>query len=423
MKCRNCRSLRLKKIVNLGRQPISSIFYKKKKYNLKQFPLDLYKCLNCELIQLSRTPPPKKMFGETYGYQTSISKLMVSHLKKKIKFLYSKKYIKKDSFILDIGSNDGTFLNFFEKSNKLFGIDPSGNKFKKFYNNEIYLINDFFSKKTLDKFLNKNNFKKKNFDLISSFAIFYDVNNPNSFCKDIANLLNKDGIWISEFSYFPLMLKNLTYDQICHEHVTYYTLSVFNSIIRKNNLKIIDVFFNEINGGSIEVLCSRLDSRFKTNSKKIQSILKNESNISNKSYKNFNNRVHKVKKNVNSFFHKNKKKIIGYGASTKGNITLNHCGLSNKNLPYICDENKLKFSRYTPGSNIKIISKKKMRSIQPDFLFVLIWSFRKEVIKQEIKYLKKGGNLVFHLPRFYIINKYNYKIYLKKSLKNLSYNY
>jgi len=423
MQCRNCSSKKLKKIVNIGNQPVSSVFYKKKKYNLKRYPLDLFKCENCELIQLFKTVSLDKMYGENYGYQTSISGLMVSHLKKKIKFLYSKKYIIKNSSVLDIGSNDGTFLNFFKRSNMLFGIDPSSRKFKKFYRKNIHLINDFFSKKNLDKYLKRNNIENKKFDLISSFAIFYDINDPNSFCNDIYKLLNRDGLWISEFSYFPLMLKNLTYDQICHEHLTYYTLKVFNSIIKKNNLKILDVFFNEINGGSIEVLCSRKDSKLKSNNKKIKSVLKNESYINKKSYENFNDRISNVKKNINKFFGKNKKKIIGYGASTKGNIVLNHSNITDKNLMYICDENKLKHNRYTPGTNIKIISKEKMRSIQPDFLLVLIWSFRKEVIKQEIKYLKKGGTLVFHLPRFHIINKYNYKFYLKNNFKKLSYNY
>jgi len=424
MQCRNCNSNNFKKIINIGKQPISSIFYKKKKFNLKKYSLDLYKCKSCNLIQLSKEAPLGMMYGESYGYQTSISKLMVDHLKKKIQFINSKKYIKKNSYILDIGSNDGTFLNLYKKSNYLFGIDPSSNKFKNFYRNDINRINNFFSKKIIENYLKKNNFKKKNFDLISSFAIFYDISNPNQFCADIYDLLDTNGIWIAEFSYFPLMLKNLTYDQICHEHLTYYTLEVFESILKKNGLKVLDVFFNEINGGSIEVVCAKKESKHKINEKKIKSILKDEGLITDKSYQKFNMRINNIKKNINLFFHKNKKNnIIGYGASTKGNVVLNHCGISNKKLKYICDGNILKTGRYTPGTNIKIISKKEINIIKPNFLFVLIWSFREEVIKEQIEYLKKGGNLVFHLPRFHIITKKNYKFYLKDNFKSLSYNY
>ena len=424
MQCRNCGSNKLKKIINIGKQPISSIFYKKKKFNLKKYSLDLYKCKSCSLIQLSKEAPLRMMYGESYGYQTSISKLMVSHLKKKIQFINSKRYIKKNSYILDIGSNDGTFLNLFKKNNCLFGIDPSSNKFKNFYRKDINRINNFFSKEVIDKFLKKNNFKKKKFDLISSFAIFYDIGNPNEFCRDIYNLLDLNGIWIAEFSYFPLMLKNLTYDQVCHEHLTYYTFEVFDSILKKNGLKVLDIVFNEINGGSIEVVCAKRESKHQINYKKIKSILKDESLIKSKSYQRFNIRINNIKKNINLFFNKNKKKnIIGYGASTKGNVVLNHCGISNKKLKYICDENILKKGRYTPGTNIKIITKNEIKKINPDFLFVLIWSFRKEVIKEQLKYLNRGGNLVFHLPRFHIVNKNNYKFYLKDKFSSLSYNY
>ena len=260
--------------------------------------------------------------------------------------------------------------------------------------------------------------------MITSFAIFYDVEKPNSFCKDIESLLSDKGIWILEFSYLPLMLKNLTYDQICHEHVTYYSLTVFKRIAEQNALKILKIKFNEINGGSIEVICAKKESNFKIDKKLILRTLEDEKKINKNSYLRFNKRILKIKNDLNLFFKKNKnKKIIGYGASTKGNIVLNQCEVSNKNLPFICDANKFKHNKYTPGTNIKIISKEKMRKLQPDFLLVLIWPFRKEVINQEIEYIKKGGCLIFLLPRFHVVNKKNYTKFYKQSFKSLSYNY
>ena len=150
---------------------------------------------------------------------------------------------------------------------------------------------------------------------ITSFAIFYDVSDPNKFCNDVYQLLKDNGIWMLEFSYFPLVLKNLTYDQICHEHITYYTLEVFKKIIEKNNLKIIDINLNEINGGSIEIVCAKRTSKKIINKSKISSTLKEEKKINFKSYKNFNQRITQVKKNFSLFFKKNNKSlIIGYGA-------------------------------------------------------------------------------------------------------------
>jgi len=214
----------------------------------------------------------------------------------------------------------------------------------------------------------------------------------------------------------------LTYDQICHEHVTYYTLTTFEKIIKKNNLKILDFSFNEINGGSIEIICVKKNNKIIVNKRKIEQIKKQESLINFNSYVKFNDRINNTKKSLNLFLENiSSNDIIGYGASTKGNIVLNHCKLTNKNLKYICDANPYKLNKYTPGSNIKIISKKTMRKKNPKYLLVLIWSFRSEVIKQEINYILKGGKLIFHLPIFHIVDKSNYKNFLKKSFNSFSF--
>jgi NDP-4-keto-2,6-dideoxyhexose 3-C-methyltransferase len=192
--------------------------------------------------------------------------------------------------------------------------------------------------------------------------------------------------------------------------VAYYTLSTFNNIIKKNKLKIIDCSLNKINGGSIEIVCSRIDSKFKIKKSKINKIFYKESLINDNSYKIFNHKLLSHKYKIKSFFKNNtdKNNIIGYGAATKGNIILNYCGLNKKNINFIADANSYKIGRYTPGSNIKIISKKKINSLSPNYLFVLIWSFKSEVIRQEIKFLKNGGKLIFPLPYFHIITKKNY---------------
>ncbi len=419
MYCKNCKSRSLKKIIHIGNQPISSHFYTKKIYKLKNYPLDLYICMKCGLIQFKLLAKLDHMYGLNYGYRTSLSPLMINHMKNKyLKIINNLK--KQKCNILDIGCNDGTFLNFFKKfiNINLYGIDPSAEKFKKYHSKRINLIVDYFEKKKLDKY-----FKDISFELITSYAMFYDVEDPNSFCKGINNLLTKNGKWILELSYFPLLLKNLTYDQICHEHVTYYTLTTFENIIKKNGLKILDFNLNNINGGSIEIICAKKNSKYTPKKEKINNQKKYEKSIDNDSYINFRNRIENVRKILNIFLEKNKGDVIGYGASTKGNIVLNHCNIDNKKLKYICDANKFKHGKFTPGTNIKIISKQKMRKQNPKFLLVLIWSFRKEVIQQEIKFLKKGGKLIFHLPMFHIIDKNNYKKFMNNNFKSFSYDF
>jgi len=418
MKCKNCKQSSLKKIVKIGKQPLSGFFYSTRKNNLGKYSLDLYKCSNCELVQLNNPANTKKMYGSHYGYKTSVSQMMISHLREKINRLKKNKLIKKGNNILDIGSNDASFLKLFGKNYNLYGIDPSAEKFKKEYKG-IKLITDFFSKKNVFKHIKNKNTK---FDLISSFAMFYDVEDPNSFCRDIEVLLKDNGIWVCEFSYLPLMLKNLTFDQICHEHIMYYTFGVFEKILINNNLKVIDIKFNEINGGSIEVIIGKNKSEIMSNINLINIIRKDEKKINKKSFHNFSNRIKKIRNDLISFVNKNRP-IVGYGASTKGNIVLNYCNIGSDQMSYICDANKQKFGKYTPGTNIEIISKKKMRELKPKYMLVLIWSFRSEIIKQELNYIKKGGNLIFHLPKFHIINNKNYKKFINKDFKNFSYKY
>ncbi len=421
MKCRNCKKNKFKKVVNMGSQPISSVFPEKKHYNLKSYPLDLYECQNCKLVQFSKLAPLEDMYGQTYGYRTSLSNLMVDHMYSKYLSIVKKNFLKKNDNILDIGSNDGTFLNFFAKKNlyNLYGIDPSAEKFKNYYNKNIKLIYNFFSKKNL---LTNIYPRKVKFNLITSFAMFYDIEDPNNFCKDINDLLSDNGVWILELSYFPLLLKNLTYDQICHEHVTYYTLTTFQKILNKNGMQILDFSFNEINGGSIEIICAKKISKRKPQYKKIKKIINEEKKINSFSYKRLNQRIENTKKIINLLLSNIKQKnIIGYGASTKGNIVLNQCQINSSKLRYICDANPYKYKKFTPGSNIEIISKERMRVLKPKYLLVFIWSFRSEVIRQEIKFLKSGGKLIFHLPMLHIVDKYNYKDFLDKDFKTFSF--
>ena len=422
MNCRNCKKKLKSKILDLNSQPVSSVFYNKPKKNLKKYSLDLYICRNCNLIQFKELAPLDDMYGQTYGYRTSLSNYMIEHIKEKHDRIIKKKILSNKDAILDIGSNDGTFLNYFAKlpkDYKLNGVDPSAKKFLNLYDKKIDVSIDFFNLKFA-----KKSFKKNSFKLITSFAMFYDVEDPNGFCEGINYLLSKNGRWIAEFSYFPMLLSNLTYDQICHEHVTYYTLTTFKQIIEKNGLKLSEIRFNEINGGSIEVVCVKKSSNVFVNKKSINMVLDNEKTINDNSYNNLQVRIDNCKSVLNFLFSTIKSsEIIGYGASTKGNIVLNQCGINSKQMKYICDANPEKYGKYTPGSNIKIISKKEMRRKKPKYLLVLIWSFRNEVIKQEIDFIKAGGKLVIHLPVLHIVDKNNYKTYLQNSFENFAYSY
>lgn len=397
--CRVCKSKKISKVFSLGMQTLTGIFPSKKKDKISKGNLSLVYCKKCTLLQLENNFNLNEMYGDNYGYMSSLNQSMISHLRIKASHLKSTYKLTSGSKILDIGSNDGTFLSFFNKKFKLYGCDPTIKKFKKYYRKDIIKIPDFFS---------ANKFKIK-FDLITSVAMFYDLIDPLDFAKDINNILKDDGIWHIELSYMPSMLKNISYDTICHEHLEYYSLKSLKFLLDKANLKIIDLSFNQTNGGSIALDITKKKSKFQEISYLINWILESEKiNKFNEieKFKEFflkcQNQRYLLKKLLISLRKKNKK-IYGYGASTKGNVILQYSKINSSLIPFIGEVNKFKFNKYTPGSKIKIISEEKLKKKKIDYLLVLPWHFKDNIIKKESKYLKQGGRLIFPLPDIEIV--------------------
>jgi hypothetical protein len=402
--CRLCRSKNLKNLFSLGNQSFTGIFPKNKNQTVPKGNLSLLICNKCKLVQLKNNFNPKVMYGRNYGYRSGLNASMVNHIKNKVVFLKKKVKLEKDDRIIDIGSNDGTLLNFFKPNKyKLIAVDPTIKKYKKFYKKNIIKISDFFSYKKLEKHLIKKKAK-----LITSIAMFYDLPDPVYFAKQVYDSLEDNGIWHLEQSYSGSMLHTLSYDTICHEHLEYYSLYSIKKIFDKSGFKIIDINFNDINGGSFAITVSKKISKY-IETKKISKILKleNKKGINNyQTYKIFYKKIKKQKEKILNFFKKIKEKkqtVIGYGASTKGNVLLQFCRLNSTHLKFICDVNPDKYGSYTPGTKIKIISEKEGKKIDPDYFFVLPWHFRKFIMKKESNLRNKGKKLIFPLPNFEVI--------------------
>ena len=402
-RCRSCKSKSLKNVFNLGSQYLTGVFPAKKNFKISKGDLKLCLCESCSLLQLRNSFDHNEMYGKNYGYMSSLNSSMEFHLKKKCKNLIRKYSLKKKDLIIDIGSNDGTFLSYFSKDFNLIGVDPTIKKFGKKYRNDIVKISDFFSEKSVKK---KTNKKAK---LISSIAMFYDLDDPEIFVDSIYNLLEKDGVWHLELSYMPSMIKNLSYDTICHEHLEYYSLHSIKNLFDRHKLKIIDIEFNQINGGSFALDVTKKESTLKESKRIINWVLEKEKIFKSNNFKTiknfyFNCQKHKflLKKLISNLI-KDKKTIFGYGASTKGNVILQYCNLTKKNISYIAEVNKSKFSKYTPGTNIKIISEKEAKLKKPDYFLVLPWHFRDNIINKETDFLNSGGKMIFPLPEIEII--------------------
>ncbi len=402
-KCRSCSSKDLKKCFSLGSQKFTGIFPKSKFEKFPSGSLNLVFCKNCKLLQLNNSFDPDVMYGDNYGYMSSLNQSMINHLKKKSTKLKKISVLKKNDVVLDIGSNDGTFLNFFSKKNKLIAVDPTIKKLSSYYRKDILKIPTFFSKKEIKK----NTSKKA--QLITSISMFYDLENPIQFSKDVYECLNDEGVWHLEQSYMPMMIKNNSYDTIVHEHLEYYSLKSIKYIFDRVGFKIIDLEFNDINGGSFALTVAKKKSKFKEIKHLVDWLLYKEDLFKYndpRTFKLFYENIVKHKKVLRNLLlkiKKMKKKIIGYGASTKGNSILQFSKINSDLLPFICDVNKFKHGRYTPGSNIKIISEEDAQKMKPDYYLVLPWHFKDFILKKEKNFLKNNKNIIFPLPDIEII--------------------
>jgi hypothetical protein len=326
---------------------------------------------------------------------------MRDHMEEVKTILLKKLKLKKGDFILDIASNDGTLLNFFNKNLKRIGIDPLVNKYKKFYKNINYKISDFFSaKKILKRIPNKK------FKIITALSVFYDINDPNLFFKDMNILLDDDGILLLEHADLMSIVRLKMFDTICQEHLVYYSNKVIIEMAKKNNLRVFDIKTNNINGGSTQYFICKKDSQHKIKSKLISSILKKEKKMkfgNKKTFLKFFNQVNFIKSRTIKYLDNiisTKRTIHGYGASTKGNVLLQYFGISRKYIKFVADRNPKKNNHYTPGTKMKIITESRSRKLLPDFYFVLPWHFKKEILKREKKLIKKGCKFIFPLPSF-----------------------
>ncbi len=403
-KCRISGDKNLKKIINFGNVSLTGIFPRKKNKNLFHTPLELVYSNQSKLLQLKHNYNLKYLFGSNYGYRSSLNKSMVNHLKLKYKYLKKKQELKKNDYILDIGSNDGTFLNFFTKSINKYGCDPTAKKFRKNYKKDIKVITEIFNLKLTNKL-------KKKFKLITAIAMFYDLDNPLLFCKAIEKILHKDGIFHVEIAYLPDIISKLSFDTFCQEHLTYYSLKSFEYLLSKTNLKIIDYNRNSINGGSINFDLAFKKSNFKVKKNKIQLLrnLENKYKVNElKTLKKFSkdmiNLITKIKKELKKI--KNKK-IYGFGASTKGNVTLQLCDLDNNIINGIYDVNPEKFNCYTPKTNIPIKDEKEITRDSPDYIVFLIWHFKKTILQKFKKFKLKKTKYIWFFPKFKVKDYHN----------------
>jgi SAM-dependent methyltransferase len=411
--CRVCSSSALTKVIDLGDQHLQGSFYKPDRQlpPMRRVPTTLVRCdpmrdeKACGLLQMEHTVPPEVLYS-VYWYRSGTNATMRGHLagiaKEAATLLDQPK-----ARVLDIGCNDGTLLSAFPAGFAKFGIDPSD--LAREVPKEITVVRDLFPSEELNQVL-----AGQLCDIVTSIAMFYDLENPIAFARAIKNILAPDGLWCLEMSYMPTMLKMTSYDTICHEHLEYYSLAVIEHILKSAGLRLVKVGLNSINGGSIRCFATHAASiRYKRDefAQAVKALRQEEFDLeldTDKPYRFFQERVNVHKEQLIGLLKKLKaegKRIHVYGASTKGNTILQWCGIDSRLVDVAAERNADKYGARTLGSDIPIVSEEESRKAKPDYYLVLPWHFRDEFVEREKELIASGVGMIFPLPTIEIVRK------------------
>ncbi len=403
--CRASGSDHFVPVLNLGMQALTGVFPRAADEPVTRGPLELLWCPTSGLLQLGHSYDPGEMYGENYGYRSGLNASMVEHLSDKVRCLERRVPLRSGDVVLDIGSNDATTLKAYRATDiRRIGIDPTGNKFRSFYGDDIELVADFFSADAYRAL------QARPARIVTSIAMFYDLESPVDFARQVASILADDGVWHFEQSYMPSMLRSNAYDTICHEHLEYYTLNVVRQILDAADMKLVDVVTNGVNGGSFAVTAAlRANRSIEPNHAVIDWLLQQEDLMglnTPRPYREFEERVFRHRTDLVRLIRSlgdAGKKVLGYGASTKGNVLLQFCGLTADDVPAIAEVNRDKFGCVTPGTNIPIVSEAQARAAEPDYFLVLPWHFKHGIVRREREFLQGGGKMIFPFPEIEIV--------------------
>jgi SAM-dependent methyltransferase len=403
---------KLESVIDLGNLYVS-YFYKTINKNAPRSSLEIGIGQESGLVQLMETPDQDYMYRQ-YWYKSGTNATMIRQLKEIVDVIPRWVRLKDGDVVLDIGCNDGTLLSHYPKDLKLVkaGIDPAKNLAEIAKKHCDLHAADYFNKET---FLGLTGGKKAK--VITAIAMFYDLEDPHKFVDDIVNSLDDSGIWMLQLSYTPLMIEQNAFDNICHEHIEYYTLLSMDHLFKKHDLKIIDVELNDVNSGSFRLVVTKKSNPLKETTlfyRDIGEYRYNSTIVFEKSknydspevYVKFMKKIQSLKEQTNDLFAKiakEGKSVYGYGASTKGNTLLQYYGLTPNNIKAIAERQPQKYGLLTAGTWIPIINEDEMRKAKPDYLFILPWHFINEFVQREKKYLDSGGKFIIPLPELQII--------------------
>ena len=408
MKCRACNSHECELIIDMGTAPPSNAFLADEKLNCVEpyYPLKIYVCIKCWLVQIEDFFTSDELFVEDYPYFSSYSSMFLDHCEAYCDYVTKRFKISKDSKLLEIASNDGYLQDIFQKQGfKLMGIEPTSAAAAISVKKGHIVHKEFFSSSLVKKLFSPTT----KFDLIVANNVFAHVPDINDFAIGMKNCLSPNGIvTIENPSVLPL-IKECLFDTIYHEHYSYLSLNSVTNIAQRNGLKVFDVDKIAVHGGSLRYYLTHTENNNLNKSGKVEALHLEEQQAGMKelkTYEQFAQHCNSIKNQFCKFVYDTiaeGKKLACYGAAAKGNTFLNYCGLSSKEIDFIVDKNPAKWGKFSPGSRIEIKSIDALHTEKPDFVIILPWNIKEEIFS-EINFVKEwGAKFVCAIPRLEII--------------------
>ncbi len=400
-KCRLCGSQKLMEVLSLGNQYVSDFITATGKH--PKSPLELVHCRDCGLVQLRHTFPRSNLYRH-YWYRSGISKTMREALTDVATKAYQVARATAGDIVIDTGCNDGTLLRSYPRSGlTLIGFEPAENLLEDARKGTDWVFNDFF-----EAGIFRNKFGNEKAKIVTSVAMFYDLEDPNSFVGDIAKSLAPEGVWVVQQNYLASMLQMNGFDNIGHEHLEYYCLSTMEKLLTRHGLEIFDVETNDVNGGSFRTYASHQGVH--PIREEVEGLRRNEEHLqlnSSEVYRTFGAKIRKIKSDLTQLV-KNEvgegKTVYVYGASNRGNTILQYCGLDYRLIKKAADANSEKWGRKTVGTKIPIVSKEEARRDKPDYFLILPHHFLEEIKRDEKDYLNHGGKFIVPLPEVRLVS-------------------
>ena len=396
--CRVCGSKEMHKFLSLGPTPLANSFLRKDHLSSPEgfYPLDVHFCSNCHLVQLLDIVSPEILFKE-YAYVTGASKPMQTHFAELAEDVIQNFKPRKNSLVVDIGSNDGTLLQNFSKSGfSTIGIEPASNIAQLAEAKDIQTVNELFGDECAVKLCKEYG----SANVILATNVFAHVDNLESLVHGVTHLLSNDGVFIIEVPYLLNLLNNLEFDTIYHEHLSYFSIHPLVYLFQKFGMVVVDIRQVPVHGGSIRVFVQRTGQQSK-NVAKLLSMEREAKLDSFQTYLKFGKEVSLLKEKLVRLLKMLKvegAKITGYGATAKGNTLLNYCKIGTDILDYITDTTLFKQGRYTPGMHIPIFPEEKFHEEPPDYALLLAWNYADDILQKESEYRQNGGKFILPIP-------------------------